>query len=93
MAPCPEAYLNPNDAERAGVQDGRWVWLETAQGRMALRVRYDAVHPEGKAFRLLDFTDRVGDVADPWYTGNFEATYRDVKVGCEGLLARIAEKE
>ena len=34
----------------------------------------------------------AGDVADPWYTGDFEATYRDVKNGCEGLLAYIKEK-
>ena len=49
--------------------------------------------PEGKIFRLLDFTGQAGDVADPWYTGDFEATYRDIKAGCEGLLLRISEKE
>ncbi|MGI5966281.1 low molecular weight phosphotyrosine protein phosphatase [Anaerotruncus sp. AF02-27] len=35
---------------------------------------------------LLDDTDRPGDVADPWYTGDFEATWRDVEAGCRGLL-------
>ncbi len=45
--------------------------------------------PQGKIFRLLDFTDRPGDVADPWYTGDFEATWRDVDEGCRGLLARL----
>ena len=44
---------------------------------------------EGKIFKLLDFTDRGGDVADPWYTGNFERTYIDVDEGCEGLLDAI----
>ena len=39
--------------------------------------------------RLLDWTDRPGDVADPWYTGDFEATWRDVLVGCEALLAAL----
>ena len=34
-----------------------------------------------------------GDVADPWYTGDFERTYRDVYRGCEALLKRIREKE
>ena len=43
--------------------------------------------PEGKVVKLLDLTDRGGDVADPWYTGNFEATYRDVTEGCEALLS------
>ena len=45
--------------------------------------------PAGKMHRLLDYTDRPGDVADPWYTGNFEATWRDVSEGCKCLLAEI----
>lgn len=40
----------------------------------------------GKIHRLLDFTARPGEVADPWYTGNFEATWQDVLEGCEALL-------
>ena len=43
--------------------------------------------PEGKIHMLLNFTARPGDVADPWYTGNFEATWRDVLEGCQQLLA------
>ena len=40
-----------------------------------------------KISKLLDYTSRKGeDIADPWYTGNFDATYRDVKEGCEALL-------
>lgn len=43
--------------------------------------------PEKKIYKLLDFTDRKGtSIADPWYTGNFDATYQDVMEGCEGLL-------
>ena len=42
--------------------------------------------PEGKIRMLMDYTDRPGDVADPWYTGNFEATWRDVSEGCQQLL-------
>ena len=45
--------------------------------------------PSGKIHLLLDYTDRPGDVADPWYTGNFEATWRDVSSGCRGLLAAL----
>ncbi len=48
--------------------------------------------PEGKLHLLLDFTDRPGDVADPWYTRNFEVTYRDVMDGCEGLLNYLEEQ-
>lgn len=48
--------------------------------------------PEGKISLLLDYTDRPGDVADPWYTGNFRVTYRDVMEGCEGLLKFLEEQ-
>jgi protein-tyrosine phosphatase len=45
--------------------------------------------PEGKIHMLMDYTQRPGDVADPWYTGDFEATWRDVTEGCEGLLEEL----
>ena len=41
---------------------------------------------KGKIHLLMDYTDRPGDVADPWYTRDFEATWRDVEEGCRGLL-------
>ncbi len=41
--------------------------------------------PDGKIYSLMDFTDRPGSVADPWYTGDFEATWQDVSEGCRGL--------
>ena len=41
---------------------------------------------DGKMHLLMDYTDRPGDVADPWYTGDFETTWRDVLAGCRGLL-------
>ncbi len=46
-----------------------------------------------KMHLLMDFTNRPGDVADPWYTGDFEATWRDVLEGCQGLLERINRKD
>ena len=42
--------------------------------------------PEGKIHKLMDFTHRPGDVADPWYTGDVESTWRDVSLGCKCLL-------
>lgn len=42
--------------------------------------------PEGKIRRLLDYSDRPRDIADPWYTDNFDLTFRDVAEGCEALL-------
>ena len=48
--------------------------------------------PEQKVSLLLDFTDRPGEIADPWYTGNFDETYRDVLDGCEGFLAYLRKQ-
>ena len=42
---------------------------------------------------LMDFTDRPGEIADPWYTGDFEATWRDVEAGCRGLLAQLDKQK
>lgn len=41
---------------------------------------------------LLDYADEHGDIADPWYTGNFDITYRDVVRGCEGFLTYLEGK-
>lgn len=45
--------------------------------------------PDHKIYRLLEFAGRDGEIADPWYTGDFDATYRDVVEGCSGLLTNI----
>lgn len=44
-----------------------------------------------KIHLLLDFTDHPHDVADPWYTGDFNATWRDVEEGCRRLLQTLTE--
>lgn len=54
--------------------------------------------PDHKLHKLLDYADlgsprRGKDVADPWYTGDFESTYRDVVAGCEGLLSAIEHEK
>lgn len=48
---------------------------------------------EHKIYKLLDFTDFPRDVADPWYTGNFEVTYRDIVAGLEGFLEYLKQHE
>ena len=45
--------------------------------------------PQGKIYKLMDFTDRGGDVADPWYTRNFELTYKDIDEACHGLFQKL----
>ena len=47
-----------------------------------------------KVYRLLDFTDRAGcDIADPWYTGDFDTTFDEISAGCRGLLERIKKTD
>jgi len=48
--------------------------------------------PAQKIHKLMDFTNRPGDVADPWYTGDFDATWKDVTLGCKALLNFLKEK-
>lgn len=48
--------------------------------------------PERKICKLLDFTNRPGDVADPWYTDDFDATWRDCLEGCDGILNVLENK-
>ena len=52
-------------------------------------IRIFGTDPENKLCRMMDFTSRVGDVADPWYTGDFSTTYRDIYDGCLGLLEYV----
>ena len=68
----------------------RWDYLVCMDGSNLRRMeRICGGDPEGKMSRLMDFTARPGDVADPWYTGDFEATWQDVCEGCRGLLERL----
>ena len=74
------------------------IGMDTANIRNMIRIA-GGEDSQGKIYKMLSFAgyehthrlSEAGDVADPWYTGDFEATYRDVKNGCEGLLAYIKE--
>lgn len=48
--------------------------------------------PEGKVSLLLLHAGMSGSIADPWYTGNFDDTYRDVLLGCKALFNEIVSK-
>lgn len=48
--------------------------------------------PEGKFFLFLEFAGEHRDIADPWYTGNFDETYRDIKQGCTALLEFLLQQ-
>ena len=61
--------------------------MEQANIRRILRIT--GGDPEGKVRRLLDGTPRPRDIADPWYTGDFDVTYSDITEGCRSLLTAL----
>lgn len=63
------------------------VCMDSANVRNTLRIVGD--DPEKKVHKLLTFVGTDRDVADPWYTGDFDTTYNDVLSGCQGLLRHI----
>ena len=67
------------------------VCMDSANVRNTLRiVGGDA---EKKIHKLLKFADSYEDVADPWYTGDFDRTYQDILTGCKGLLRYIKKRQ
>ena len=63
------------------------VGMDTYNMRNMMRIF--GADPENKVSLLLDHTDRPGDVADPWFTGNFDATLRDCLEGCQAILREL----
>ena len=63
------------------------IGMDSANKRNMLRM-LDGDH-EKKIHCLLDFTASPRDIADPWYSGNFDLTYRDVSEGCNALLSHL----
>ena len=66
------------------------IGMDDANIRSILRIA--GGDAEGKVSKLLDWADDKGDrddIADPWYTGNFDLTYDDVERGCRGLLEKL----
>ena len=47
--------------------------------------------PDGKIRKLMDYTSRPGDVADPWYSDRFDIAYRDIRDGCAALLESLTK--
>lgn len=66
-----------------------FVGMETRNLTAMKRILGDGV----QVFRLLDFSASARDIADPWWTGNFDATYNDVKEGCEALVEHILKTD
>ena len=48
---------------------------------------------DNKISKLLDYSNKPRDIADPWYTGNFEVTYNDIVEGCNGFIKYLKDNE
>lgn len=66
-----------------------FVGMDSANIRNMLRIF--GGDPDGKVRKLMDFTDRGGDVADPWYSRCFDVAYRDILEGCTALLKSVTK--
>ena len=67
-------------------------WLERIVGDYSEVAEGEALKDSdirGKVHMMMEFAGKSRDVADPWYTGDFEQTYQDVLAGCKGLLEKI----
>lgn len=88
----------PFDASKRAVQltaedYGKYDYL-IGMDRMNIRniMRIIGSDPEKKVFRLMDFTERKCDVADPWYSNRFDTAFNDISEGCRCLLEKIKTK-
>lgn len=69
---------------------GRWdLIIGMDQANLRNMHRLFPEDPDHKLHLLMDYTTRPGQVADPWYTGDFETTWQDVSEGCRGLLSAL----
>ena len=66
-----------------------FIGMDSMNIRNMTRILGDGAHD--RIFRLLSFAGRESDVADPWYSGNFEVTYSDIYEGCTALLSYLKE--
>ncbi len=64
-----------------------FIGMDSANIRNILRIF--GADPDHKIQRLLDYSTRPRDIADPWYTGDFALTYSDVCEGCDALIAAL----
>ncbi len=68
-----------------------FIGMDSANIRNMLRIF--GGDPAGKVHKLMDYTARGGDVADPWYSERFDVAYRDIYEGCTALLAFLLSGE
>lgn len=77
---------------RADYEKYSWlIGMDTANLRNMLRIL--GGDPDHKMYRLLSFAGLERDIADPWYTGDFDQTWQDVQIGCRALFETILERQ
>ena len=79
--------LEKNDYDKYDL----FVGMDSANIRNMLRIF--GSDPDGKVCKLMDYTDRGGDVADPWYSYRFDVAYRDILEGCTALLEAVIKMD
>lgn len=87
--PCPPRAATPLTRQDYAAWD-RIIGMEARN--LADMRRIFGGDPEGKLQLLLHYAGEERGIADPWYTGDFEATYADVCAGCAGLLETLKQK-
>ena len=87
--------LVPHRARRMTADDYEYydllIGMDSANIRNMQRIA--GGDPDRKIFKMLEFCGSSRDVADPWYTDNFDETYRDVTAGCSALLEKLRKAQ
>ena len=79
--------LQKNDYDKYDL----FIGMDSANIRNMLRIF--GGDPAGKVHKLMDYTPRGGDVADPWYSERFDVAYRDIYEGCKALLDVVLKQD
>ena len=84
----PVHYGTTNKLKALGISTkGKYAYILGMEYRNIRNIdRIVGSDPKRKVHMLLDFSGNPRDIADPWYTGNFDRTYDDILEGCEGFL-------
>ncbi|PID90730.1 MAG: protein tyrosine phosphatase [Bacteroidetes bacterium] len=83
--------FTPHSAHRITLQEYVQADVVVVMDESNMRLLGGIVGDASRVRKMMSFAGRGGDVADPWYTRDFEATYRDVLAGCQGLLQQLNE--
>ena len=86
LVPHRARLMMPEDGEKYDILIGMDKW-NVADMKQIVGPRN-----AGKVHLFLEFSPRPRPIADPWYTGNFDETYRDISEGCDGLLSHLKER-